>query len=272
MNGSPRLGAMIRRTVPPEEVREHAAALDAVFEELWVVEDLPYAGGIGQLTAVLESTRYATVGHGVAPAPFRNPAALAMEWAALARMHPGRLIGGVGHGVPEWMESVGSSVASPLTLLDEYVTAVRHLLAGGRYSTQGRYVTLDDIALEFPPASPVPVMTGVRGPRSLALSGRVADGTVLAEGLDPAEIASARGAIASGSENGSLDDHRLVVFCWMDATGAGRDDGWTIDASSSDAISTAIEQLAEAGADTVVFVPTSATPHDELLRARHLLH
>ena len=262
---------MVRRTIPPEDVRRHARALDDGFAELWVVEDLPYAGGVSQVAAVLEATGRATVGHGIAPAPFRNPVALAMEWAALARMHPGRLIGGIGHGIPIWMEWIGASVSSPLTLLDEYVTAVRGLLSGRRYSSQGRYVVVDGIELEFPPSEPVPVMTGVRGPRSLALSGRIADGTVLGEGLDPSAVKAARETIASGTNDDSPSGHQLIVFSRLDDAGASRTDEWALDASSSGALEASVGLLAEAGADCVVFVPTTGDPERELLRARDLL-
>ncbi len=47
---------MIRRDVPPENVGMHAASLAPVFSELWIVEDLPFAGGISQLSEVLRHT------------------------------------------------------------------------------------------------------------------------------------------------------------------------------------------------------------------------
>ena len=141
------IGAMIRRTVPPSQVVEHALAIQDGYDELWVVEDLPYAGGISQLTAVLAATDSVAVGHGIAPAPFRNAAALAMEWAALAEFFPGRLIDGLGHGVQTWMEQIGARVASPLTLLEETTTAVRQLLAGEEVTIAGRYVQLTGVQL-----------------------------------------------------------------------------------------------------------------------------
>ena len=60
-----------------------------------------------------------------------------MEIAAVERMFPGRLIPGVGHGVLSWMGQVGARVASPLTLMREYVTALRALLAGESVTTTG---------------------------------------------------------------------------------------------------------------------------------------
>ena len=112
------IGAMILRTVPPEDEIAHALALASLVDELWIVEDLPFAGGISQAAAILEATSSVdtppVVGHGIAPAPFRNPVTLAMEWATLARMYPGRVHGGVGHGVQEWMHQIGPALASPI--------------------------------------------------------------------------------------------------------------------------------------------------------------
>ena len=186
-------------------------------DELWIVEDLNYPGGVAQLTAVLEATADAgapIIGHGVAPAPFRNPAALAMEWATLARMYPGRLHAGIGHGLPRWMEQVGEQVASPLTLLRETIESTRQILRGGAVTYTGRYVNVHDVELVFPPEDVPPVLAGVTGPKSLALSGAVADGTVLAEGFDANSIEMVRDRIAEGrSEPGAPAEHRLTVYC-----------------------------------------------------------
>ena len=53
-----------------------------------------------------------------------------MELATLERAIPGRLIGGIGHGVLPWMAQVGARVESPVTLLREYAEALRRLLDG----------------------------------------------------------------------------------------------------------------------------------------------
>jgi alkanesulfonate monooxygenase SsuD/methylene tetrahydromethanopterin reductase-like flavin-dependent oxidoreductase (luciferase family) len=271
MTSQVRIGAMIRRDLAPEVVADHARQLDGAFDELWVVEDLPYAGGIAQLTNVLDATNRARVGHGIAPAPFRNVVALAMEWATLARMHPGRLIAGIGHGVIPWMQSIGAAVASPLTLLEEQIIAVRTLLAGGTCVIEGRYVRLDDITLEFPPAEAVPVMAGVRGPRSLELAGRVADGTVLAGAVSPAEVADMVGSIATGRTATSPPAHEVIVFAPLDPTGRGVDGEWSLDASSVRSLGEGIDALASAGATCVVFVPTTGDPLAELSSARDLV-
>ena len=104
-----RVGVMFDRDRPPEDLAGFAAALEeSGADDLWVVEDLGWAGSISAAALALSATRRLRVGIGIAPVVLRNPALLAMELATLARVHPGRLVAGVGHGVPEWMRKDGS--------------------------------------------------------------------------------------------------------------------------------------------------------------------
>ncbi len=176
---------MYDRDLPPEGLVAFAGELDGVVDDLWVVEDLGWTGAISSAATALAATSRLRVGIGITPAPLRNPALLAMELANLARLHPGRLAAGIGHGVQDWMRQVGAAVSSPLALLEETITSVRALLRGETVSLDGRHVRLDGIRLVHPPAEPPPVLAGVMSPRSLALSGRVAQGTIIPEGFDP---------------------------------------------------------------------------------------
>lgn len=264
---------MIRRSIPPTEVVQHAQAIQRGYDELWVVEDLPFAGGISQLTQVLANTDSVAVGHGIAPAPFRNAAALAMEWATLAELYPGRLRCGLGHGVQAWMEQVGDRVASPLTLLGETASAVRSLLAGARVEVDGRYVQLDGVQLEYPPNQPPPVLAGVTGPKSLLLAGAVADGTILSEYHGPAEIERARQLTDLGAEQaGRTESHHLTVFAGFHVgEPEGLIDpykdtevGWIATGTSPAEVTAQLQTLIDAGADSVVLVPFSNDVTDQL--------
>ena len=165
----PTLGLAYVPTLPPERLRSIAVAVEeAGLDELWVWEDCFKESAIASATAALAWTSRLTVGIGLMPAPLRNVAVCAMEVAMLARMFPGRLIAGVGHGVQDWMGQVGARVASPLTLLEEYAGALRRLLGGERVSVAGRYVTLDGVALDWPPDIVPPLMLGGAGPKSLS--------------------------------------------------------------------------------------------------------
>lgn len=183
------IGMSFDRRFPPGLAVELARSLeDAGAGQLWVIEDCFYTAGASLAAAALSATDQLTVGIGILPAVARNPAVTAMEFATLAGLAPGRLLPGIGHGVQSWMAQMGARPASPLTALGEVMDAVRRLLAGEQVTTHGHYVHLDDVQLDQPPADPPPLLAGVRGPRSLELAGRVADGLVLAEPTSPSYV------------------------------------------------------------------------------------
>ena len=95
-----------------------------------MAEDYFEHGGVASVAAALAATNRLPIGLGVVAAPVRHPAVTAMEFATLAGVHPGRLMVGIGHGSPGWMDQMGLRPASPLGLLREAATAVRRLLAG----------------------------------------------------------------------------------------------------------------------------------------------
>jgi alkanesulfonate monooxygenase SsuD/methylene tetrahydromethanopterin reductase-like flavin-dependent oxidoreductase (luciferase family) len=240
-------GATCIPQVPPERLREVArAAEDSGLDELWLWEDCFWGGGIATAAAVLAWTTRLRVGIGVLPVPLRNVALTAMETATLHRLFPGRVTVGVGHGVQDWMGQVGARPESPVTLLREYIQALRALLRGERVTTHGRYVHLDDVQLGWPPATAPAVLAGARGPRTLRLSGEVADGSILDQGTTREDFRSAREAIDAGrAAAGRADPHRVVQYLAAP------------NSADPAAIAETVRSLAAAGADTVVLHPTS---------------
>jgi alkanesulfonate monooxygenase SsuD/methylene tetrahydromethanopterin reductase-like flavin-dependent oxidoreductase (luciferase family) len=177
------------RTLPPPLVVAAARRLEAGgADQLWIVEDCFFTAGISLAATALAVTERLRVGLGILPAVARNPAITAMEIATLAGLAPGRLLAGIGHGVQSWMEQMGARPSSPVTTLDEVLTTVRRLLAGEELTFDGHHVHLDAVQLDQPPAAAPPVLAGVRGPRSLAMAGRSADGVVLAEPASPTYV------------------------------------------------------------------------------------
>ncbi|MER7044702.1 LLM class flavin-dependent oxidoreductase [Streptomyces jumonjinensis] len=273
------LGVVFRPQLPPERLRAMARAADASgLEELWLWEDCFLESGIASASAALAWTERLRVGIGLLPVPLRNAALTAMEAATLERLFPGRFVLGLGHGVQDWMGQVGARAASPVTLLREHLTAVRALLRGERVTMAGRCVTLDGVALDWPPATAPEVLAGAIGPRSLRLTGEAADGTILDARATPDDVRAARLLIAEGrAEAGRAPDgpHRMVVYLH---TATGPDAAARLSAElgprdpasprpgiagDAKAVARAVQRLTEAGADTVVLQPTADEPDPE---------
>lgn len=173
-----------------------------------MIEDCFYTAGIAQAATALAVTERLRVGVGIMPAVAHNPAILAMEIATLALIHPGRFLPGIGLGVVGWMGQVGARPPSRLIALEETVGAVRALLAGETVDLAGRSVRLQGVRLDQPPVDVPPVAVGVRGPKSLVLAERIADGTILSEYSAPGYVAAARQHIAAGmAKAGRTDTH-----------------------------------------------------------------
>lgn len=283
------LGAVFRPQLAPERLRDIAlTAEDAGLDELWLWEDCFYESGVATAAAALAWTQRLRVGVGLLPVPLRNVALTTMETATLHRLFPGRFAVGLGHGVQDWMEQVGVRVDSPVTLLREHLTAMRALLRGERVTVEGRYVKLDGVALDWPPppeAAARGVFAGARGPRSLRLSGEVADGTVLDAHASAERVRAARGLIDEGRAlAGRTDPHEIVLYLhtatgpdaearlraeleregYAPDTDSGTNSGLDLGvAGDAEAVADAVRRVAEAGADTVVLQPTADEPDPE---------
>ncbi len=259
----------------PETLLPLARAADAAgADELWVCEDCFRESGVASASAALAATTRLSVGIGLMPTPLRHVALTAMEVATLERMFPGRFLPGIGHGVQPWMQQVGARAESPLTLLREQLVALRALLDGERVSTQGRYVQLDDVALDWPPQRRLPVLAGAQGPKTLELSGALADGTILPAGTTAAVLREAIRRLDIGREQaGGTDHHDVTVFVPV-ATGPGAQErldacqkrdghdgpGWGV---AGDAEQVAAGPRAWEGADAVALQPTDDNPDPE---------
>lgn len=248
----PTLAAIFTPDQPPERLGAAAAAAEAAgLAQLWVWEDCFRESGIATATAVLATTSRLTVGIGLLPVPLRNVALTAMEIATLARLFPGRLTVGVGHGVLDWMGQVGARVESPMTLLREYTAALYALLHGQTVTTNGRYVHLDNVALDWPPVVVPPLLVGGIRPRTVALAGELADGVIIPAGNSPQDIRAALGHFRDG--RAAQADRRagedVVVFVSVPADGPAAD------------VAATVGEYARAGA-TCIAVDTGADGTD----------
>jgi alkanesulfonate monooxygenase SsuD/methylene tetrahydromethanopterin reductase-like flavin-dependent oxidoreductase (luciferase family) len=242
----------------PEQIGSVArAAEQAGLAQLWIWEDCFKESGIATAAAMLATTSRINVAIGLLPAPLRNVALAAMEVATLARLFPGRLTVGVGHGVQEWMGQAGARVGSPMTLLREYTTALSALLRGERVTTHGQYVRLDDVALDYPPLNVPPLLIGGIRPRTVSLAGELADGLIMPGGLSPDDVRTAAGRFRDARPSGAAGSRGpgdVVVFVAVPAESPARDIAATVQEYGAAGATHVAVLAAEDDADVARFV------------------
>lgn len=207
------IGLVLGSHMPPAHIAPMARQAEELgFGELWFSEDCFFSGGIAGASVALAATNHLPLGLGIVSAVTRHPAVLAMELATLDVLFPGRIYGGIGHGVPAWLDQMGLMAPAPLKALRQCLTAVRELLDGNPVTEDGHF-RFDDIVLTHPAVTRVPLYTGVVNERGLRMSGEVADGTVLSVLASPAYVGWARERITEGAKKaGRTDPHRVVTY------------------------------------------------------------
>ncbi|TKV57718.1 LLM class flavin-dependent oxidoreductase [Nakamurella flava] len=211
----PPIGVLVHGDTKPDQLVPVCRRIeDAGFGAVWLAEDYFLLGGPTSAALALQGTREIPVGIGILSAVVRHPAVTAMEVATLSLAHPGRLITGIGHGVPFWTKQMGLYPKSPLKSLQVVIDSVRALLDGETLTIdEGPYV-FDNVTLTHPNPGAVPLYSGVIGPKSLELSGRIADGTIMSviaapKYLDYARTTIAKGAVGSPREG---QPHAMPTF------------------------------------------------------------
>jgi alkanesulfonate monooxygenase SsuD/methylene tetrahydromethanopterin reductase-like flavin-dependent oxidoreductase (luciferase family) len=268
-DATPRIGIVARPQLPPTRLRAVARQADELgLDDVWIWEDCFLEGGLTSATALLAATDSVRVGLGLMPVPLRNPALAAMEIATVAALFPGRFAPAVGHGVLEWMGQVGARVDSPLTLLREWATAVRALLHGETVDVDGRYVRLDRVTLDWPPAVPPPLMVGGRGPKTLGVAGELADGTIVDSATTPDDVRAALRHISPTA------GHEVVVYVLAGSGDAARtrltsEGAWrsihpdAMAIGDAERVAAVVSEYVDAGATTIALQPAATEPDVE---------
>jgi 5,10-methylenetetrahydromethanopterin reductase len=214
---TPPVGIVLGSALRPEQIPAAAALAEPLgFSSVWLSEDYFFTAGISSAATVLARTERIGVGLGIVAAVTRHPALLAMEVSTLARIHPGRLVCGVGLGLPRWVGQMGLTPPSALGAVRACVTTVRALLAGEEVSGEHGPFTFDGIRLAHPvPDAAPPLWMGVSGPNMLRLAGEVADGVIVSVMAGVDYIRWARERIAEGAAGRPGVHHDMTVFTFM---------------------------------------------------------
>ena len=210
---TPAIGVIFHPKFPSEKLADYARKAEAAgFDELWLWDDCFLPGALTSAAIALSATQTLKVGIGLLPATAYNPLFAAMEITSLARAFPKRILPGFGHGVGAWMTQIGAAPKSSIKALEETVTAVRQLLAGGLVTVHGEQVKLDQVQMQLTPEVAPPLYVGAMREKSLRLAGRVADGVILTGMSSPAYVRWAKEQIRAGAAETGRGQPKIVVY------------------------------------------------------------
>jgi alkanesulfonate monooxygenase SsuD/methylene tetrahydromethanopterin reductase-like flavin-dependent oxidoreductase (luciferase family) len=172
------------------------------------------------VTATAAVTSTIEVGPFVACTGFRNPGLLARMATTLDEVSGGRVILGLGSGVPATDESwraFGYDGASHVSRHAESVEAISRLLREGRLTYEGSFVRMD--GAEVVPSGPrpggPPIWVAAKGDRTLGIAARFADAVNVNMALTgPAEAAAQVDRVADACRAAGRDPATLAVTGW----------------------------------------------------------
>ena len=160
-------------------VEAEKLGVDSVwFAEAWGSD------AISPLAFVAARTSKIKLGTGIIQAGTRTPALVGMTAGTLARLTNGRFLLGLGTSGPQVIEGWhGIPFERPVQRMREVIDIARLVMSGERVSYEGRSYTLPRpggegkaIKSSMGATPPVPVYLATLGPKSLEMTGEIADG------------------------------------------------------------------------------------------------
>ena len=139
-----RLGLLIAGTRPTVDALLVARDAElAGAHEIWVSEDYFENGAFALATAVAMATSESIIGLGVINPWTRHPMLTAMEFATLAELASGAILG-LGASNRGWMQDrCGIPFQAPVTVLSEAAEIIRRALNGEHVAFTGQHFTVD---------------------------------------------------------------------------------------------------------------------------------
>ena len=182
--------------------------------EAWGMETIAPLAYLAPLTERIR------LGTGIMQISARTPAMTAMTALTMARLTGDRFCLGLGVSGPQVVEGLhGQPFAHPLARLREYIAIVKMGISGERITAPGPNYVLPRVGgegkalkLSMPPKPGIPIYLATLGPKSLELTGELADGW-LGTSFIPEVAESMLGPLRTGAERvgRSLGDLDLQI-------------------------------------------------------------
>ena len=197
-----------------EQLRLATKAEALGYDSLWVTETRLARDAVSVLGAMAAVTECIRLGTCIVNSWTRGPAPMAVTFATLDNLAPGRMNLGLGAYWNPLAWKQGIDRRKPLTQMREYFGVLRRLLAleeGVTY--EGELVKVRDLTLDLghgdarvPPG--VKIFIGPTGPKMMELTGEIADGALINGILSPSYTVRSLERMAAGAARvgRSLDD------------------------------------------------------------------
>lgn len=182
----PSLGVLLYSDYPTAEIASLARRCEELGYGTFWYTDVRFARecyvGLAAAAAVTKSIR---LGPGVTDPYSRHPALTASAIASIDEISNGRAVLGLGTGGAGFKE-LGFERKLPVAAMRETVEMIRGLLGGGEVTLEGKVVSIKGGKLSFkPPRATIPIYFATHGAQITQLAGRIADGVLIANTLQP---------------------------------------------------------------------------------------
>jgi 5,10-methylenetetrahydromethanopterin reductase len=213
--------SLVDPTMASTELTALAAEAERLgFASLWTNESTAREAFV-TLAGWGHATANARLGTGVCPIYNRPPLTAAMAAATLAEsVGRGRVVLGIGAGHPVIGRQFGIDRHFGVAGVEEYLTVVKSLLAGGTVDHHGEQIHLEGARLALSKAVELPVVLAALGPRMLELAVRSADGVLLNWSSPDALAATAQALRESRGDDPFRIAAYVRVACDADASRA----------------------------------------------------
>jgi len=207
----PRLGLALWGTEPVARLASHARLAEELgFDSVWVIDSQLLCREVYlTLGAIAAATSRIRFGTGVTQPVTRHVSVTASSFATLQEMSGGRALFGIGLGFSS-LGTIGLPKARMGTM-ERHISETRALLAGDpvmfENNTKGR------MGWTGGPV-PTPVHVAVSGPKMTQLAGRIGDGAIMLQGVDPAFVARGVANVAAGAAQAGKAQGSVEVSCW----------------------------------------------------------
>jgi 5,10-methylenetetrahydromethanopterin reductase len=209
--------------IPPTEFLDLVTLAETIgYHELWYTDIHFQRDCYMGLSLAARHTRRLLLGPGVSEPYSRHPAQIASAIATLDDLSGGRAQLGLGIGTDSGVGQFGIAHERPVRALRESIEIVRAMIQGETVTYHGELFHVEGGRLGFPPPrSTIPIFVATHSPQVLKLSGRLADGILLANigrrgALSEAIRTLQSAAEDSGRAPGSVAVHLRLETCISD--------------------------------------------------------